>query len=145
MDTFCQSPITTNTQGKNANAGERRNNLDVLAETLKGLTIDSSINNFSYYNSDEDDAEGDPKGDPLVATHTSEGKKIKVTDTDTTNGNSPQKLLINGTILVIILPISPCISDGVASGIGTTHARQTIALKVIIMDAVRAFFGLLGT
>ena len=53
MDNFCQSPVTTNTEGENANAiltSERRNNQDVLAETLKGLTIDSTMNNSAYYN-----------------------------------------------------------------------------------------------
>ena len=59
MDTFCQSPITTNTQGENANAiftSERQNNLNMLAEILKGLTLDSKINDSAYYNLDEDDA-----------------------------------------------------------------------------------------
>ena len=90
MDTLCQSPVTTNTQGENVNASERRNNLNALAETLKGLTIGSTINDSEYSNSDKDYAEGDPKSDSLVATHTSDGKKRKVTDTDTTNGNSSQ-------------------------------------------------------
>ena len=50
MNTFCQSPVTTNTQGKNANAiltSEIINNLDALAETLKGLTIKDD----GYYDS----------------------------------------------------------------------------------------------
>ena len=108
MDTFCQSPFITNTQGENVNAVftiETQNTSDMLAETPKVLTIDSTINNSAYYNSDEDDAEGDPKIDPKVATHTSDGKKIKVADTETTNGNSPQKILINRTLLMIIPPI----------------------------------------
>ena len=74
----------TNTQGENANAiltSERINNSDVLAETLKGLTI----NNDGYYNSDENYAEGDLASDPNGATHTSDGNKRKVTDTS--NGN----------------------------------------------------------
>ena len=66
-------------------------------------------------NSDEIDAEVDPKSDPLVATHNSEGKKRKVTDTDTTNGNSPQNLLINRTLPIIIMPIEPQITNGVAA------------------------------
>ena len=66
---------------------ERGNTLGALAETLKGLTLDSTIKDYAYYNSDEDDTEGDPKIDPLVATHTSERKERKATDTDTTNGN----------------------------------------------------------
>ena len=86
MDNFCQSHVTTNTQRENANTiftNERRNTLDMLAETLKGLTLDSTINDSAYYNSDKSDA----KGNPLLATHTSDRKKRKVTDTDTTNGN----------------------------------------------------------
>ena len=78
MDTFCQSPVTTNTQEENTNAiliNERRNNSDTLAETLKGLTIDSTINDSEYYNSDRNDAEGDPQSDPLVATHNSDRKR----------------------------------------------------------------------
>ena len=43
MDTFYQSPVTTNTQGYNENmifTGKRRNTLDVLEEMPKGLTLD---------------------------------------------------------------------------------------------------------
>ena len=127
MDTYCQSPVTTNTQGDNANViftSERRNTSDMLAEAerLQVLTIDSTINDSTYYNSDEDDVEIDPKIDLLVATRTSDRKKIKVTDIDTTNGNSPQNLLINLTLPIIIQPIDPRISDGVAAGRGTTRA-----------------------
>ena len=53
------------------------------------MTLHSTINDSEYYNSDEDDAEIYPKSDPLVATHTNDGKKIKVADTDSTNGNYP--------------------------------------------------------
>ena len=81
--------------------------MDVLAETLKGLTIDSTINDFSYYDSGEDESEGEPKRDLLLATHNSDRNKIKVNNTDTTNRYSPQKLLINRTVLMIILPIDP--------------------------------------
>ena len=107
MYTFYQSPVTTDSQGENENAiltSERRNNLDVLAKMLKGLTIDSKIKDSAYYNSDKNYAEGSPKSNPLVANHTSDGKKRKFTDTDTTNGNSPQKLLINQTLPIIIPP-----------------------------------------
>ena len=106
---------------------------------LKGLTLDSTINNSAYYNLDEDDAESDPKSDPLVATYTSERKKRKVTDTDKTNGNSPQKLLINRTLPIIIPSNDLKITKGIEAGRGTTHAGQTIALKVIIRDAARVF------
>ena len=99
------------------------------------MTIDSTIKDSAYYNSDEDDTESDPNTDLLVATHTIDGKKRKVTDTDTTNGNSPHKLLINWTTPVIILPIEPPITDGVTAVRGTLHARQMIASKEIVTDA----------
>ena len=38
MDTLCPPPVTTNTQGENANAiltSERINNLDALGKTLR--------------------------------------------------------------------------------------------------------------
>ena len=57
MHTFCQSPVTTNTQRNNANIpNERRITSDILVETLKRLMIHSTINDSGYYNSDEDDA-----------------------------------------------------------------------------------------
>ena len=83
VDTFSQTPVTSNTQGENKRTiltSEKRNKLDILAETLKGL----KINNTGYYESESanaNDAKGDPVSDPKVATHTSYGKKIKVTDT----------------------------------------------------------------
>ena len=60
MDTFChQSPVTTNTQREIANVkNERQIPLEILAETIKGfngLTIQSTINNSAYYDSEEDD------------------------------------------------------------------------------------------
>ena len=48
LDTFCKSPIKTNTQGENGNTSERRNNLNALAEMLKGLTIDSTIRDSAH-------------------------------------------------------------------------------------------------
>ena len=59
MDTFCQSLVTHNTQGDIENViltSERIYNSGVLAEMLKGL----KINDTGYYNSDKNDAEGDP-------------------------------------------------------------------------------------
>ena len=61
-------------------------------------------------------------------------KKRKLTDTDTTNGNHPQDLLMNWTLMMITPPIDLRISDGVAAGRWTQHARQTIALKAIVTD-----------
>ena len=45
MDNFCQTPVTTNTQGEDENAiltSERLNNVDSLAETSKGLIINNA-------------------------------------------------------------------------------------------------------
>ena len=89
--TFFQYPDTTNRQRKKTNiTNERRIYSDILAETIKvfkRLALQSTINDSAYYNLDEDDAESDPKSDQLLATHTSDGKKIKFTDTGTTNRN----------------------------------------------------------
>ena len=81
MDPFCQSLATTNTQGKIANdPNKKRISSKILPETIKlfkGLTLDSTINDSTYYHLEEDDAESDPNSDPKVATHTSDGKKNK--------------------------------------------------------------------
>ena len=102
MDTFCQSPVTTNTQGNILNVlNGRRISSNILAEMIKvfkGLTLYSTINNSAYYHPEEDDAESDPNSDPDVATHTIDGKKGKSIATDTTNRKSPHKLLINRLI-----------------------------------------------
>ena len=116
----------------------RQNTLDVLEETLKVLAIDSTINNSAYDNSDEDDAEGNPNSDPLEATHTSDRKKRKVTDNDTTNRKSPQKSVIYRTLPRAIPLIDPRIPDGVAAGRWNTHAHQTPASKVTATDMARS-------
>ena len=115
--------------------------MDILEETIKGfngLTLQSKINDSAYYNSDKDDAEIDPKSDQLVATNTSDRKKRKVTDTDTTGRNSPHKLLINRLIPEIIpikIPsINPPIADGVAASGETLHARQKITSEEIVTN-----------
>ena len=154
MDNFCQSPVTTNIQGNIANfPNERRISSDIMRETIKGfkgLTIDSIINNSAYYHSEEDEAEGDPNSDPKVATHTSERRKRKFTDTETTNVNSLHKLLINRLITEIIpfatSPIDKKTADDAAGSGETLHARCTILSKEIVMDAARRaahFYGLL--
>ena len=67
--------------------------------------IQSTINDSAYNDSEESDAESDPNSNPKVANNTSGGKKRKVTDADTTNRNSPRKLLISRLIPEII-PVS---------------------------------------
>ena len=79
-----------------------------MAETIKvfnGLSIQSTINNSAYFDSEEDDAESDQNSDPKVATHT-------------INGKYPHKLLINWLIPEIIpsaiSPIDQTIAEDAA-------------------------------
>ena len=55
MDTFIQSPVMTNMLINIPNVPiERRTSSDILEETikgLKGLTLQSTINDSAYYNS----------------------------------------------------------------------------------------------
>ena len=78
MDTFIQSTVTTNTSRKKTNVpNEKRISLESLAETIKGFnifTLQSTIKNSADYHSEKSYAEGDPKSDKVVATHTSDGK-----------------------------------------------------------------------
>ena len=86
LDTFCQYPVMANEQGVGTNSIltiEKLKSSDALAETLKGLII----NDAGYYSSDKNDAEGDPKIDPKVATQSTDRLKRKVIDTNTTNIN----------------------------------------------------------
>ena len=147
IDTLCQSPVTNLTQRENTSAifaSEGLNNSDILAKTLKRLTMDSTINDSAYYNSDEDDAESDPKSDPLVATHTSDGKKRKVTNTDTTNRNSPHLIWINRLIPEIIPvsipPIDPTIADGMISGMSRLINNLCGEFPLIVSVSVNFLF-----
>ena len=146
MDTFYNySPITTNTQGEIANMKNKRQiSLGVLAETIKGFngfTIQSTINDSAYCDSEEDDTESNPNSDSKVATHTSDRKKRKVTDTDTTNRNSPQKLLINRLIpeiiKVTIPPIDQTVAEDAAGNVETLHALRTAPSKEVVTDTSR--------
>ena len=74
VDNLCQTPVTPNTQGKNANTiltSEMLNNSDALAETLKILII----NDARYCESDKNGAKSDPARNPPVANHTSDREK----------------------------------------------------------------------
>ena len=152
MDTFFnQYPVKINTQRKNANVkNERRIYSYILAETiyfLNELTIQSTINDSKYNNSEEDDAESDPKSDSLVATHTSDRNEMKITDTDTTNRNSTHKLLTNREIPAIIQgvipPVNQTTADGVATYIRALHAVLAVLHKEIVMGATRSTSGVL--
>ena len=143
---FNRYPIMTNTQGEIANVtNERQISLNILAETIKGfngLTIQSTINDSLYYDSDEDDAESDQKSDSLVATHTSDRNERKINDTDTTNRNSPQKLLKNREIPSIIQGVIPRVNqitaDGVTTSRGAFRAERTVLHKEIVPSVTRS-------
>ena len=137
--------MTNTPRNKAKVTNERRIYLDILAETIKGfkgLTLEPTINNSAYYHSEKNDAKSDPKSDPFVATHTSDGKRRKVTDTDTNNRNYPHKLLINRLITdiipVVILSINQTTTDGVAASGGTLHAVRMILLKETVTDAAHS-------
>ena len=52
----------------------------ILAERIRGfngLTIQSTINDSTCYNSEEDDAESNPNSDSKVTTHNSDKRKEK--------------------------------------------------------------------
>ena len=59
------------------------------------MTLDLTINNSVDDHSNKNVSKRDPKRDPFLATHTSDGNERKITETDTTKGNYPQKLLTN--------------------------------------------------
>ena len=76
----------------------------------------------------------------MVATHIGDGKKRKVTDTDTTNGNDPKKLLINRLIPEIIPSVilpAPQNADRVAASSANLHTHQSIRSKENVTDAAR--------
>ena len=140
---FIQTPITTNAQiNKIDVANERQISSESLAETIKGfnkLTLQSTINDSAYDHSNKNVAESDPESDPLVDTHTSDGKKRKITDTDTTKGNSPHKLLTNREIPAIIQGVIPPVKQTTADGVATSgrvlHAVRAVLHKEIVTVA----------
>ena len=78
-DTFVHPPVTTNTQREKIDvANERRISSESLTETSEGFnrfTLQSKINDSVDDHSNKNVTESDPKSDPLVETHTSDGKK----------------------------------------------------------------------
>ena len=93
-----------------------------------------TINDAGYYESDSvnmNDTKGDIAIDQIVATHTSDGNKRKVTDNS--NIYLKQKLLSNRTLPIISATIEPHIDDRVAtSGASTTNLTTPNTTKVII-------------
>ena len=150
-ETFIQSPVTTNApRNKIDLANERRISPDILTETIKGfnrLTLQSKIINSADDHSNKNVDKSDPKKDPLVSTNTSDGNKRKITDTDTTKGNSPHKLMTNREIPAIIQGIIPSVkqttADLVETSGGALHAVRAILHKEIVTGATRSAAGVL--
>ena len=146
MDTFLQSPVTIYTQRKYANGtNERRIASYNMKETIKefhGLTIQSTISDSAYYDSEEHAALSNPKIDSSVATNTSDRNERKITETDTTNRNYSQKLILNRLIPNIIpgatRTIDQTIMEDVAGIRETLEACQTVLSKEIVMDAAHS-------
>ena len=111
------------------------------------LTLQSTINNYADDHSNKNVAESDPKINPLVATHTSDGNGRKITDTDTTKGNYPHKLLTNREIPVIILGVIPLVNQTTADEFATSrrdlHAVHAVLHKEITTVATRSAAGVL--
>ena len=87
-------------------------------------------------------SKSDPKSDPLVATHTSDRNERKITDTDTTKGNSPHKLLtkreIPAIIQGVILMVNQMTVDRVATSGWTLYVVRAILHKEITTGATRS-------
>ena len=75
----------------------------------------------------------DPKSDPSEATHTNN----ILLDTDTTNGISTQKLLINPTIEVVVGPITPLVAAKVKVTQESLSPRQTVLPQANTTDVAR--------
>ena len=111
------------------------------------MTLDSTINDSVGDHSNKNDAKSDPKSDSLVATHTSDGNEGKITDTDTTKGNSVHKLFTNREITAIIQGVIPPVNqttmDGVATSGRDLNAVREVLHKDIFMGASRSAAGVL--
>ena len=116
--------------------------MDTLVEALNKLTINDAV----YYESDSANAKDtkvNPTSDPNTATHTSDGKKRKVTETS--NGYLQQKLLSNRTLPIITITIDPQTYDRISTCSGTPHTIVTHLMKEFITDAARSSARVLWT
>ena len=114
---------------------ERRISLDILAETINGfnqLTIQSTVNDSEYYDSEENNAESDPNSDKKLATYT-------------TNGNFPHKLLTNREIPAIVQGVIPLVkqttADLFATSRRTLHVVRSVLHKEIVTGVPRSTEG----
>ena len=113
---------------------EKQNDSDALAETLKGLTI----NHAGYYEADLEnvnDAKGGIAINSKVYIHTSDRKKIKVTNTS--NEYLQEKLLSNRTFLIITTTIDPQIDYRVVTSGASMVKLVTSQTTEVITDAAR--------
>ena len=98
-----------------------------------------------YYDSESantNDARGNPESDPNKVTHTSDGKKINVTDT--INRYLQQKLLSNWTLPIITTTMDPQINDRIATCSETPHTIAMPLTKEVVTDTACRFSRLLG-
>ena len=79
------------------------------------------------------DAKGCPESDPKTVTHTSDGKKIKLTDTS--NIVLQKKMLINQTLTIFTMTMDPRIENMIATCGGTPHTFATPTTKKVITNA----------
>ena len=77
----------------------------------------------------------DPESDPKIATHTSDGKKRKVTDTR--NGDSQKIVLSNRTLPIITTAMNPQIDDRFATCGLSPHNIVTPLTTEAITGATR--------
>ena len=109
------------------------------------MTLQSTINNSADDHSKINFAESDPKINPLVATHNSDINERKITDTGTTKGNSPHKLLTNRKIPAIVqgvlVPVTQMTVGGVLTSGRALYAIRAVFHKEIITGAMHIAAG----
>ena len=97
-----------------------------------------NINDAGYYESDSENAnysKGNPARNPKIDTHTSDGKKGKVTDTR--NRDLQQTLLSNQTLPIITTTMDPQIDDGVTTCGAFPHKiKMSLTLDVVTERSV---------
>ena len=113
-ETLIRPPVTTNAPREKTDIANERQFYSEI------WTLQSTINDSADDHSNKNVAERDPETDPLVATHTSDGKERKITDTDTTKGNYPHKLLTNREIQAFIAGVIPPIHQTTVDGVATS-------------------------
>ena len=119
--------------------------MDIMKETIKkfhGLMIQSTISDSAYSDLEEHNSVSNLKSDYLISTHTSDISERKITDTDTTNGKTPHKLILTRLIPKIIpgaiWPIEQMITGDVTGIREALDARHMCHSKEIVTDVARS-------